>query len=98
MVAAFADTLTDEQVDTRVAELAEGRIYTGRQAHRVGLVDELGTLEDAVKRAGKLAGIEGKPKTVTKKVKENTGLFGALKTQAAILEGPRFSYLCPYAY
>ena len=31
----------------RVYELADGRIYTGKQAQRLGLIDELGTLEEA---------------------------------------------------
>ncbi|MBT4887611.1 MAG: signal peptide peptidase SppA [Planctomycetaceae bacterium] len=37
--------------------LAEGRVFTGRMAHSAGLVDSLGTLEDAVLRAGQLADI-----------------------------------------
>lgn len=36
--------------------LAGGRIWTGRQAKDVGLVDEVGTLRDAVAAAKKLAG------------------------------------------
>ncbi len=36
--------------------LARGRVYTGRQAKEIGLVDELGTLADAIKRARELAG------------------------------------------
>lgn len=38
-------------------KLARGRVYTGAMALKVGLVDELGTLEDAVAHAGKLAGL-----------------------------------------
>ena len=45
----------------RVRQLADGRIYTGRQALALGLVDEMGTLEDAVYAAAKMAGISGKP-------------------------------------
>lgn len=45
----------------RVRQLADGRIYTGSQAHKAGLVDELGTMYDAVDAAAKLAGIQGKP-------------------------------------
>ncbi|MEB3330112.1 MAG: signal peptide peptidase SppA [Candidatus Sericytochromatia bacterium] len=41
----------------RVRPLAEGRIYTGRQAKAVGLVDELGTYEAAVVAARRLAGL-----------------------------------------
>ncbi len=39
------------------------------QALAVGLVDELGNLEDAIKAAAKLAGIKGEPDVVSKKEK-----------------------------
>lgn len=39
-------------------KLAEGRIWTGRQAKANGLVDELGTLEDAVAAAKTMAGLK----------------------------------------
>ncbi len=45
----------------RVRQLADGRIYTGSQAKELGLVDELGTLYDAIDGAAVLAGIPGKP-------------------------------------
>ena len=48
-------------------KLADGRIFTGRQAVEARLVDELGTLEDAIAIAGRLAGIKGEPEVVTKK-------------------------------
>ncbi len=47
---------------TRVRQLADGRIYTGRQARVAGLVDEMGTMEEAVQAAAKMAGIVGKPR------------------------------------
>jgi protease IV len=50
-----------------VRKIADGRIFTGEQALKVGLVDELGNLEDAVKAAAKLSGIKGEPEVVTKK-------------------------------
>ena len=42
---------------SRVRPLAEGRIYTGRQAKAAGLVDELGSFEVAVAAARKLAAL-----------------------------------------
>ncbi len=39
-------------------KLAGGRIYSGRQAKDNGLIDELGTLHDAINEAKKLAGID----------------------------------------
>jgi len=40
-----------------IEEVAQGRIWTGRQALELGLVDELGGLRLALQRAAKLAGI-----------------------------------------
>ncbi|HTZ18002.1 MAG TPA: signal peptide peptidase SppA [Dissulfurispiraceae bacterium] len=50
----------------KVREISDGRIFSGRQAVSVGLVDEVGDLSYAVKAAGKLAGIEGEPEVVSK--------------------------------
>ena len=48
----------------KVLELADGRVYTGRQALELGLVDELGNLPDAIELAAELGGIEGKPRVI----------------------------------
>jgi protease-4 len=45
----------------RIVPLADGRVWTGSQALGLGLVDELGSVEDAVRDAARLAGIKGKP-------------------------------------
>ena len=50
-----------------VKQIADGRIFTGEQALKAGLVDELGDLEDAVQTAAKLSGIKGEPVVVGKK-------------------------------
>ncbi len=44
--------------EERVRELADGRVYTGEQARELGLVDEIGYLEDALAAARSLAGID----------------------------------------
>ena len=41
-----------------VRAVADGRVYSGQQALEVGLVDEMGTLDDAVRVAAELAGID----------------------------------------
>jgi protease-4 len=51
----------------RVRPLADGRVYSGRQAKELGLVDELGDLDAAIAAAAKLAGIAGKPEVVREK-------------------------------
>jgi protease-4 len=47
-----------------VYEVFDARILTGRQAKRYGLVDELGTEQDAIKKAAEMAGIKGEPKVM----------------------------------
>jgi len=47
-----------------VRPLADGRIFTGRQARTAKLVDELGDLQDAIKLAARMVGIEGEPRVV----------------------------------
>ncbi len=55
--------------DEEVRAVADGRIFTGDQAHAHGLVDELGDLESAIRGAAEMAGIKGKPPLVRKKKK-----------------------------
>ena len=43
---------------SKVRAIADGRIYTGRQAKNIGLVDELGDYYDALAEAGTLAKIQ----------------------------------------
>ena len=47
-----------------IRKIADGRIFTGRQALELRLVDQLGDLEDSIQAAADLAGIKGKPKVV----------------------------------
>jgi protease-4 len=47
-----------------VRALADGRLFSGRQAYQSGLVDRLADLDEAVRVAGRMAGIEGEPETV----------------------------------
>ena len=44
-----------------VETVSEGNIYLGSDAKKIGLVDELGGLEDAVDLAAELGGIKGEP-------------------------------------
>lgn len=46
--------MTIEDVD----KIGQGRVWTGNQALKLGLVDKLGTLDDAIAKAAKLAKIE----------------------------------------
>jgi protease-4 len=47
-----------------VRAFAEGRIYSGRQAQALKMVDDLGGLEDAIEAAAKMAGLPAKPRVI----------------------------------
>src|SRR5215470_1590615 len=48
--------------DAGVRKVADGRVFTGRKAKELKLVDELGGLQDAAREAGKMAGMQGEPR------------------------------------
>lgn len=50
--------------EAAVSKIADGRIFSGSRAMQLGLVDRMGNLEVAIKRAAELAGIDGDPKVV----------------------------------
>ena len=48
----------------QVKALANGGVFTGAKAKQLGLVDELGNFQDAVKLTARLARIKGEPTLV----------------------------------
>jgi protease-4 len=44
----------------KVEEIAQGRVWSGAEAKKLGLVDEIGSLPDAIRYAVAKAGLEGK--------------------------------------
>jgi protease-4 len=81
-----------------VVPLADGRILTGAQAMELGLVDELGGLEDAIEAAARLAGIEGKPQVIRPKKKWSwlsflDSLTGSLEGTLPLGEPPGLMYI-----
>ena len=53
----------------KVVQIADGRIITGEQAKKLGLVDQMGNLQDAIDTTAKMVGIEGKPNILFPKKK-----------------------------
>jgi protease-4 len=58
----LSDVAAGRKMDKAVLrKLADGRVYTGSQAKRAKLIDDLGNYYDAVELAAKKASIEGEP-------------------------------------
>jgi protease IV len=68
----------------KVKDLADGRIYTGAKAKELGLVDDLGSLDDAIEIAARLGGIVGKPEVgYSNRPSLSRLLFGSEKTDVS---------------
>jgi protease-4 len=65
-----------------VLAFADGRIYSGQQALKLKMVDELGGLEDAIEAAARRAGLPGKPRVVYPR--RGFSLRGLLQSQLGL--------------
>ena len=70
----------------KIRTLADGRIYTGRQALEAGLIDRLGGFEDAVDFLVEIAGIQGEPVIIREEEEEGL-LYRLVKGDAQSLLG-----------
>ncbi len=59
--------MTKEAVDA----IAQGRVWTGKEAQEIGLVDELGSLNDAVSHAASIAGLDSYKTTAYPRYKKD---------------------------
>jgi len=79
MLQKFSDNVYNQFVDAvvegrdmkreEVLKLADGSIFTGAQAIKLGLIDKLGNLQDAISMAGEMVGIKGEPTVIYPKKK-----------------------------
>lgn len=83
----------------KVLEIADGRVFTGEQALALGLVDTLGTYEDAIRIAADLVGIAGEPSIVREQERKRLieRIFGSVGAgiddlKRTILQHPVLSY------
>lgn len=78
-----------------VKKIAEGRVWTGEQGLEIGLVDQLGTLDDAIAEAAKAAKIE---KYSTGRYPEPEPWYASLlnKTKTGYLDGQMRQMLGEY--
>jgi protease-4 len=85
--------------EEKLRELAGGRVYTGRQAKELGLVDQLGTLHDAIDEAKLLAGLDKDEAVRIETLPEAKtildSLFGSSKGEEEVRLGRSLESLSP---
>lgn len=84
-----------------VRAVADGRIFTGRQAKVAKLVDDLGDLNDAIKLAADMAGIEGEPRVVEPRKRFSIrdlieGRLASMMPNLQLETGVRLKYLMSF--
>ncbi|MBI4248100.1 MAG: signal peptide peptidase SppA [Elusimicrobia bacterium] len=73
--------------------LADGRIFTGAQARKLGLVDVLGDSEDALNLAAELAGIPESPQAI----RDSDPWQGLIEILGTAFKGPSLGALAGFA-
>ena len=79
-----------------VKKLADGSVYTGRQAVELGLIDGLGSLDDAIAIAGELSDLGNDPKTVKESVRRRPLLWEYASKLLGLSENVLNQRLWPY--
>ncbi|UMZ74188.1 signal peptide peptidase SppA [Natranaerofaba carboxydovora] len=72
-----------------VYEVATGEVFTGRKAYELGLVDSLGGMNEAVDKAGELAGIDDPRKARLESPSLAQQLFNIVSDLPSIIENYR---------
>ncbi len=86
----FVSTVAKERkLDKAVVKkYADGRVYTGRKAYELKLIDTLGTYQDAIKIAAGLAQMYGTPRVIKERKKEKISdlIFGEVRNELTQLK------------
>ena len=69
--------------EDKVRPYLDGRVLTGRQAHKLGLVDELGNINDAIEKATEMGGLTKVPEEIYEPERDRPGLFSILFGESA---------------
>ena len=67
----------------QVRKLAEGRVYTGLEAHKIGLVDEIGGIEIAKAQLARRIGVS-RIKTTEYSMKKKTTIINRIRQFASV--------------
>ncbi len=85
--------------EIKLKEIADGRVFIGEEAKELGLIDEIGTFQDAIIIAARLVGIKGEPKIIDERqpmerfMEEFLSITGGLKPKIGIDNFAKCKYI-----
>ncbi|MFA5832613.1 MAG: signal peptide peptidase SppA [Bacteroidota bacterium] len=86
----FVSTVAKERKleKSLVKKYADGRVFTGRKAYELRLIDTLGTYQDAIKIAAQMAEIYGTPRVIKERKREKLSdmIFGEVRSELTELK------------
>ncbi len=82
-IRAVAEGRKGKLTHAEVERLADGRVFTGEEAMQLKLVDQIGTLQDAIELAARRGGIRGEPRVIYPRP-ESPGLLDVLTGEASV--------------
>ena len=77
-------------------DIFDGRVFSGKKALEIGLIDSIGTLQDAIKDAAKMGGIEDEEPFIVKKPEKNVNILNMFFSGISDSIKPKSSLPVPY--
>lgn len=74
----------------------DGRVFSGKKALEIGLIDSIGTLQDAVKDAAEMGGIKDEEPYIIKKPETKNNVLNLLLANVSDMIKPKSSIPIPY--
>ncbi|WP_211232578.1 signal peptide peptidase SppA [Brachyspira alvinipulli] len=74
----------------------DGRVFSGKRALEIGLIDAIGTLQDAIKDAAEMGGIEDEEPYIIKKPETKNNVLNLLLANVSDIIKPKSSLPIPY--
>jgi len=73
----------------KLVDIADGRVFTGNQALKSGLVDKIGDLQDTIDEAGIMSGLGKNPRTTRSRSYSFEDLFSLVDVKLGLFNGIR---------
>lgn len=77
-------------------DIFDGRVFSGKKALEIGLIDSIGTLQDAIKDAAEMGGIEDEEPYIIKKPETKNNVLNLLFANVSEIVKPKSSLPIPY--